>query len=534
LFVAEGRIREIKHDINTLHGGSIAQASQQHASLSASLQSQQKSQAVAYKAVNRQERQIKLVEQKIETRQPRLAGLAEKVAHMQRKIKHLEENASAAEADTARQRGVVEELDNEYRRVKDAEQRFEQENQSRSGQQISEDTMAEYNRLSEQLRSASMEDTHQRDVLDREVQLLTEAAKRASDKAEGLQSTREGLAASEHAYTQQLHIATGEVHAVEKEMQQARREVEASKAEHERLVRLEIELNEKLAGVIKELAQARADQRESAREAKMRETVSALQRVFTGVHGRLSELCRPTQHKYDVSVATVLGRLMDAVVVDRQATAMECIAYMKEQRAGQATFLPLDALQPAPVSDSLRHAHRGARLATDVLQYDASIETAVLHACGSALICDTVDVARHLAYERRLDAKAVTLDGTIIHRSGLITGGTAASGGQHAQTKRWEAAAIEKLRRARDRLTEELQDVARERRRLAKDDLLDSKVRGLQTRHQIARETVDALSRKVQGVATERAHAETQLSAAEPIAAEAARELQAKRDLRSQ
>ncbi|KAJ1845590.1 Structural maintenance of chromosomes protein 1, partial [Coemansia sp. RSA 486] len=245
-------------------------------------------------------------------------------------------------------------------------------------------------------------------------------------------------------------------------------------------------------------------------------------------------LCRPTQHKYDTSVATVLGRLMDAVVVDRQSTALECIAYMKEQRAGQATFLPLDALQPAPVSDSLRHAHRGARLATDVLQYDASIEAAVLHACGSALICDTVDVARHLAYERRLDAKTVTLDGTIIHRSGLITGGTAAQGGQHAQAKRWEAATIEKLRRARDRLTEELQDVARERRRLAKDELLDSKVSGLQTRHQIARETVDALSRKIQGVATERVHAETRISAAEPIAAEAAQSLQAKRDLRSQ
>ncbi|KAJ2706846.1 Structural maintenance of chromosomes protein 1 [Coemansia sp. IMI 203386] len=534
LFVAEGRIREIKQDISTLHGGSISQASQHHVSLNASLQTQQKSQAVAYKAVNRQERQIKLVEQKIETRQPKLAGLAEKVSHTQRKVKQLEENVSTAEADTARQRGVVDELDSEYRRVKDAEQRFEQENQSRSGPQISEDVMAEYNRLSEQLRSSSMEDTHQRDVLDREVQLLAEAAKRASDKVEGLQSQREGLAASEHAYTQQLHIATGEMHAVEKEMQQARREVEASKTEHERLVRLEIELNEKLAGVIKELAQARADQRESAREAKMRETVSALQRVFSGVHGRLAELCRPTQHKYDTSVATVLGRLMDAVVVDRQSTALECIAYMKEQRAGQATFLPLDALQPAPVSDSLRHAHRGARLATDVLQYDASIEAAVLHACGSALICDTVDVARHLAYERRLDAKTVTLDGTIIHRSGLITGGTAAQGGQHAQAKRWEAATIEKLRRARDRLTEELQDVARERRRLAKDELLDSKVSGLQTRHQIARETVDALSRKIQGVATERVHAETQISAADPIAAEAAQSLQAKRDLRSQ
>ncbi|KAI7829976.1 cohesin complex subunit psm1 [Kickxella alabastrina] len=500
-------------------------ASQQHASLDASLQTQQKLQAKAYKSVNRQERQIKLVEQNIEARQPKLAGLAEKVAYAQRKAKQLEENVEASEADA---------LDNEHTRVKSAESRFEQENQGTSSAQLSDEVMAEYNHLSEQLRSTSVEDTHRRDVLDRQIQLLAEAARRASDKIEDLQSTREGLAASEHAYAQQLQGATVEMRGIEQEMQQARRDAEAAKAEHKRLVGLEIELSEKLAGVLKELAQARADQRESAREAKLRDTVSALQRMFTGVHGRLAELCRPTQHKYDVGVATVLGRLMDAIVVDRQATALECIAYMKEQRAGQATFLPLDALQPAPVGDALRHAHRGARLATDVLQYDPAIEAAVLHACGSALICDTVEVARYIAYEQQLDAKSVALDGTVIHRSGLITGGTAANGGQRAQTQRWEAAAVEGMRRARDRLTEELHEVARERRRLAKDDMLGSRVAGLQTRHQIARETVDGLTRKAQGVATERKHAEMQLLAAKPVAAQAAEQLQAARGERNE
>ncbi|KAJ1842773.1 Structural maintenance of chromosomes protein 1, partial [Coemansia sp. RSA 2703] len=497
LFVAEARIDEIKRDIGTLHDGSVAQASQQHVGLNASLQAQQKAQAQAFKAVNRQERQIKLVEQTMEARQPKIAGLAEKVAHTQRKAKQLEENAAAAETEVTRQRSVVNELDSEYARVTDAQQRFEQEIQAdRSDHRVDDTTMAEYTQLSEQLRSTSMDDTSQRDALDRQIQLLAEAARRASDRVGGLQGVRDGLVASEHAHASQLQAATNDMRSVEQEMQQARRDAEAAKAEHERLVRVEIEISEKLAGVAKELAQARAEQRETARETRLRETVGALQRVFSGVHGRLAELCRPAQHKYDVAVATVLGRLMDAVVVDRQSTALECIAYMKEQRAGQATFLPLDALQPAPVSDALRHAHRGARLATDVLKYDAGIEVAVLHACGGALICDSVEIARHLCYERRLDAKAVALDGTVIHRSGLITGGTAVGGGQRTQTQRWEAAAVENLRRARDRLTEELHDVARERRRLSKDDALASRVSGLQTRHRIARETVDALTRK--------------------------------------
>jgi structural maintenance of chromosome 1 len=49
------------------------------------------------------------------------------------------------------------------------------------------------------------------------------------------------------------------------------------------------------------------------------------QQRLTGVYGRVSELCKPTQRKYDVAVATVLGRNIDAVIVDTEQTAMQCI-----------------------------------------------------------------------------------------------------------------------------------------------------------------------------------------------------------------
>ncbi|KAI9501238.1 RecF/RecN/SMC [Coemansia spiralis] len=537
LFVAENRIQDIKTEISALHGGSIAQASNQRSHLDASLQAQQKSQAKAYKAVNRQERQIKLVEQKIESRQPQLAGLGEKVSHLQRKVKQIEENVSSARADVARQSSIVGALEDEYARVKDAESRFVEQLQgvhAQSGAQISPEVMAEYNRLSEELRSVAVEDTYRRDTLDRQIQILSEAARRASDKLDSLQSQREGLGASEHALAQQRQQAAAEVAAVEQEIQAAKRESEASKKEHDRLVRLEIELNEKLASVLKDLSQARADQRESAREARLKDMVSALQRIFIGVHGRLAELCKPTQHKYDAGIATVLGRHMDAIVVDSQSTAIECINYMKEQRAGQATFLPLDTLQPPQISDGLRNAHRGARLATDIMQYDASIETAVFHACGNALVCDSIDIAKYICYERKLDAKAVTLDGTVIHRSGLITGGTSSRGGHRAHAQRWEAAAVENLRKARDRLTEELHEIARERRKLAKDDALSNRLVGLQTRHQLSRETVDALTRKAQAVDTERKHLESLINEVEPVASQATAKVEQSKQEREQ
>ena len=47
--------------------------------------------------------------------------------------------------------------------------------------------------------------------------------------------------------------------------------------------------------------------------------------LITGVRGRVVDLCKPTQRKYELAVAVVLGRNMDAVVVDEEKTAIDCI-----------------------------------------------------------------------------------------------------------------------------------------------------------------------------------------------------------------
>lgn len=58
-----------------------------------------------------------------------------------------------------------------------------------------------------------------------------------------------------------------------------------------------------------------------------------------------------------------------------------------------------------------------------MITFDVSVERAMLFACGNTLICDTMEVARHCAYDKGQEVKAVTLDGSMIHKSGLMTGG---------------------------------------------------------------------------------------------------------------
>jgi structural maintenance of chromosome 1 len=67
------------------------------------------------------------------------------------------------------------------------------------------------------------------------------------------------------------------------------------------------------------------DRHESEKEAKLKETMSNLQRMFPGVRGRLVDLCKPIQRKHETAVGVILGRNIDAIVVDEEKTAIDCI-----------------------------------------------------------------------------------------------------------------------------------------------------------------------------------------------------------------
>lgn len=117
------------------------------------------------------------------------------------------------------------------------------------------------------------------------------------------------------------------------------------------------------------------------------------------------DLCKPTQRKYETAVSVVLGRNIDAIVVDHEKTGIDCIDYLRSQRAGQATFIPLDTIKVKPVLDKFRSFAKGARLAVDVIQFDPSVERAMHHACGNALVCDTMEVAKYVCYDKQQEVK---------------------------------------------------------------------------------------------------------------------------------
>lgn len=227
------------------------------------------------------------------------------------------------------------------------------------------------------------------------------------------------------------------------------------------------------------LREARADQKESERDSRTIETVEALKRLFPSVRGRMTELLKVTQRKFNLAVTVALGRNTDAVVTEDEKTAKDCIRYLKENRLPSLTFIPLQTIKAKPFNERLRQGQLGgsARLVADVIQYDPSLEQAILYALGNTLVCDTHKEAKALSFSGNERQKVVSLDGTLISKSGLITGGV--SGGMEAKAARFDRAGVESLKRDRARMEMEMQQLGNARDEQAAEEKLQQQISAL-------------------------------------------------------
>ena len=188
-------------------------------------------------------------------------------------------------------------------------------------------------------------------------------------------------------------------------MDHKKSEIEEIKSQRVQKELKRTELNEKLAACLKKLMDINAERRQSEREVKLQQQLANLKVLFPGVRGRLVDLCKPSQRKYELAISTILGRNVNSVVVDTERTAKECIEYLRDQRAGEATFIPLDTIIVKPVQAALRNVDAQVKLALDCVNFDARMERALQYACGNAIVCDNVSIARKMCYERKVDVK---------------------------------------------------------------------------------------------------------------------------------
>ncbi|KAL9113447.1 MAG: hypothetical protein Q9227_002488 [Pyrenula ochraceoflavens] len=479
------------------------------------LEEAKKEHALVGREVGKAERLIKSKEREIEEKTNSLVPVDEKIQISTKKLTKFASRVADIEKEQGDYENNVKQLEKDLKVVEKAQAQWDAEWKkaaSKQGGQLSDVDLQQYNNLKQEVNKRSSADQIKVDNLKRQ---------RTGDEGTvgSLKSKVESIEWQINTFQDELNIiagrrddASGAMKQTSKENDGKKQELNKMISERLRLSQKRTETEEKLQEVLKKLVEADDGRKQSEKEARMKETISTMKRIFPGVKGRVSELCKPKQKKYGEAVSTVLGRHFDAVVVDTEKTAKECIQHLRDQRSGQATFIPLDTIQVKAVSSNLKGMHRGMRPAIDTVDFDSSVSRAISYACGNSIICDDLAIAKHLCYEKGVDAKAVTLDGTVIHKGGLMTGGR----GREQNARRWEDNEVDNLNRLKDKLLAELSNFPKPHRRGAEEELMQGELSGLEQRLLYIQDQLSGFERNLASKKKELDHAKRQLKEVQP------------------
>uniref|UniRef100_A0A3B3UQW1 Structural maintenance of chromosomes protein n=1 Tax=Poecilia latipinna TaxID=48699 RepID=A0A3B3UQW1_9TELE len=431
------------------------------------------------------EKEIKEKDSELNQKRPQYIKAKENTAHKIKKLEAAKKSHQNAQKMYKKRKADMDELDKEMRAVELAKQEFEErmeEEAQSQGQDLTleENQVKQYHRLKEEAskRAATLAqelEKFNRDQKADQDRLDLEERKKVETEAKIKQKIREIEENQKRIEKLEDYIATSR-----QSLDEQKRMEEELTEEVEMAKRRIDEINMELNQVMEQLGDARIDRQENSRQQRKAEIMESIKRLYPGsVYGRLIDLCQPTQKKYQIAVTKVLGKNMDAIIVDSEKTGRDCIQYIKEQRGEPETFLPLDYLEVKPTDEKLREL-RGAKLVIDVIRYEPPhIKKALQYACGNALVCENVEDARRIAFGGPYRHKTVALDGTLFQKSGVISGGAS---DLKAKARRWDEKAVDKLKEKKEKLTEELKEQMKAKRKEAELRQVQSQAHGLQMR----------------------------------------------------
>lgn len=146
-----------------------------------------------------------------------------------------------------------------------------------------------------------------------------------------------------------------------------------------------------------------------------------------GIHGAVAELIH-VDGEYARAVETALGAAMQHVVTESDADARKAITWLKEQRAGRATFLPKNVMKSRKLPDNVLQMVQNhpsfINTADELATFDPAFRTIAENLLGHVLISKDLQGASQIAKACNYRYRVVTLDGDVVNTGGSLTGGS--------------------------------------------------------------------------------------------------------------
>ncbi|MDI9497819.1 MAG: chromosome segregation protein SMC [Bacillota bacterium] len=367
------------------------------------------------------------------------------LAERQRQLGRRRADRLAGEADLDRRRAALEADVNEAAGVLVREQ--EAARAAAAARASEQEELAGATRQAEAagkaLAVARSEERHLREAIDQELERLV----RREGEARVMDRQRALLEARREALAERVAPAEAEIAAAVEKLEASRQaEQEARNLE----TGAEAQLLSRRAEAQEHDARLEQHERLLAQKAYQLDTLRELERSMSGyavpvrrllqhceqaglprsaVLGTLAELI-DVGRDYETAIETALGGAAQYIVVDRQETAADLIDWLKRERAGRATFLPLESMTPRRLEaheERILEEHRRfgyLGLASELISYPEKIAAVISNQLGRIAVVTDSEAGIRLSRALRQRLRIVTLDGDIFHPGGSMSGGS--------------------------------------------------------------------------------------------------------------
>ncbi|XP_071264385.1 structural maintenance of chromosomes protein 2 isoform X2 [Salvelinus alpinus] len=145
------------------------------------------------------------------------------------------------------------------------------------------------------------------------------------------------------------------------------------------------------------------------------------------VKGLLANLITVSDVSYSTGLEVVAGGKLYNVVVDTEVTGKKLLE--KGELKRRYTIIPLNKISARTLNDSVVNAakslvgEKNVHTALSLVGYEADLRKAMEYVFGSTLVCDTLDNAKRVAFDKRVMTKTVTLGGDVFDPQGTLSGG---------------------------------------------------------------------------------------------------------------
>ena len=141
-----------------------------------------------------------------------------------------------------------------------------------------------------------------------------------------------------------------------------------------------------------------------------------------GIYGTIAQLGN-VNAKYSLALEVAAGPKIKSIIVEDDSTAAKCINYLKENKLGVATFIPLNKIKSAqirPEIEKMKSINGVHDLAINLISFEPRFKKAFSYVFGNTIVVDNINVARRIGIGQ---AKMTTIDGDSAELSGVMHGG---------------------------------------------------------------------------------------------------------------